>query len=405
MGTALVLNKVLAVYVGPAGYATIGQFQNAMTMAIGLATGATNTGITAITAEHFDDEARQRALWRTAGTVVICASLASAVLIILLRHVLARELLNDASLAGVFVALAVSLTFISLNALLLAILNGKKDVRRFVVSNIAGSLLSLGLVGVLAWRYGLYGALVSLSVYQGIAFVVTLQQTLSAPWFRLRDLVGKLDPVHLKSLSHFMLMAVTASVISPLCLVLVRNHIGETFGWDHAGYWDAMWKISGLYLTFITSTLSLYYLPRIAETRTNDELRREVWLVARLVLPAVVALALATFAFRHLIVRLLFSSDFQPMEQLFAWQMAGDVVKIASWILSFVMLGRGMTRLFVTTEIGFSILFWVLTVQLSSFMGFKGVSAAYFVCYSIYLVTMYYFIIHKSSAVKGAAEA
>ncbi len=39
--------------------------------------------------------------------------------------------------------------------LLLAIMNGKKEVRRFVVSNIGGSIVSLLVTGILAWQFGL----------------------------------------------------------------------------------------------------------------------------------------------------------------------------------------------------------------------------------------------------------
>ena len=40
-----VLNKILAVYVGPAGYAAISQFQNFIQMVITFAGNAINTGV------------------------------------------------------------------------------------------------------------------------------------------------------------------------------------------------------------------------------------------------------------------------------------------------------------------------------------------------------------------------
>ncbi len=45
MLTLLCINKILAIYVGPAGYATIGQFQNAIQIITTLASGAVNTGV------------------------------------------------------------------------------------------------------------------------------------------------------------------------------------------------------------------------------------------------------------------------------------------------------------------------------------------------------------------------
>ena len=386
VGAGLVLNKILAVYVGPAGYATMGQFQNAMSVAMTFATGAVSTGVTKITAEHFDDAERQRALWRTAGTVVIGAALISAAFIVAFRRPLARTMLNDEALSGTFIWLAASLTFISLNALLLAIFNGKKDVRRYVVSNIAGSILALGVIGALTWRYGLYGALVALSVYQGVTFFVTVQQALSAPWFSLRCLVGPIDRAHLKSLGHFMVMAATSAAAVPLSQTLIRQHLGTEIGWDFAGYWDAMWRISTIYLTLVTTTLTLYWLPRIAEIRTWPELRAEIWQTYRLVLPLVIMAAVGLFLARDIVIQLLFTPKFAQMRELFAWQLAGDVVKIASWIVAFVMVGKGLTKTFVMTEIAAAVMFVGYTVIFVRFTGFNGVSIAHFSTYLSYLL-------------------
>jgi PST family polysaccharide transporter len=397
MATALVINKVLAVYVGPAGYAVIGQFQNGVSMAITFATGAIQTGVTKFTAEYYDDEVRQRALWRTAGTVVLLASLFCASLIALFRRPLAELFLNDASLSGVFLWLAVSLGFISFNTLLLAILNGKKEIRRYVVSNIAGSLLGLVTVGVLAWRYGLYGALVALSLYQGIVFFVTLWQMFRTSWFRPGDLFGRIDRRHLGNLGHYVLMAATTAVVVPISLILVRNHVGATFGWDYAGYWDASWRISLIYLTLVTTTLTLYYLPRISEIRNWPELRREILGAYKIVLPATAALALAIFLLRDQLVGLLFTRQFLPMRELMGWQLAGDVLKIGSWLVAFLMVGRRLTATFVATEIGAAALLWLLAVLLTGAFGFKGVAMAYCLTYLIYWIIVYWLTIGSAA--------
>jgi PST family polysaccharide transporter len=36
----------------------------------------------------------------------------------------------------------------------------------------------------------------------------------------------------------------------------------------------------------------------------------------------------------------LFTAKFGPMRDLFGWQMAGDTVKIGSWLLGYVLLAR-----------------------------------------------------------------
>ena len=73
--TLFLLNKILAVYVGPAGYAAIGQFQNFIQMVTAFSGSAINTAIIKYTAEYHEDETKQRAIWKTAGSIVFLFSL------------------------------------------------------------------------------------------------------------------------------------------------------------------------------------------------------------------------------------------------------------------------------------------------------------------------------------------
>ncbi|TCD04325.1 O-antigen translocase [Erythrobacteraceae bacterium CFH 75059] len=397
MGTALLLNKILAVYVGPAGYAVIGQFQNLISMANTFATAATGTGVTKFTAQFFDSEHEQRAVWRTAAIMTLGATLATAIVLIFSRHWLAQELLHSEDFSSIFLWLAAGLFFLSFNALLLSILNGRKEVRRYVVSNIAGSILGLCLTGALAYTNGLYGALIALSINQAVVIIVTLQQISTTSWFRWTDLFGPFSVTHFRGLLGFVAMAGTTAVVTPISHIAIRNYLGQEFGLDYAGFWDAVNRISTIYLSFITATLTLYYLPRLAEIRLADELRTEILKTFSIVVPASAVLSAAIFLSRDMIISVLFTDQFAPMRQLFAWQTAGDVVKIASWVISFVMLGRGMVKTFIVTETLFAIALWMLTVALTGIMGFEGASAAYLISYILYLGAMWYIVLVRYS--------
>jgi PST family polysaccharide transporter len=402
MLTSLVLNKLLALYVGPSGYAVIGQFQNIVTMLTSFVTSGMTNGVTKYTAEYYDDKTRQRRLWQTAATITFAAWAIAVVLILPLRHFLAAKVLGNPGYSGVFTWLAISLLFLGLNALLLSVLNGKKDVAHYVMANMSGSVLSLVMTGLLAWRYGLYGALVALSINQSIVFFATVFLCRRAGWLRLNNFIGRIDFASAKGLANFAAMGAIAAFALPMCQILIRNHLRIEFGWNYAGCWEAMSRISAMYLQLVTTTLSLYYLPRIAEIRGNKELRREILHVFRFVVPATMAASLTIFLFRGIIIRLLFTGEFQLMDQLFAFQMLGDVVKIASWVIAFVMIGRALVGWYVVTEIGASLSYWGLTVLLTRQFGFQGAAIAYFVNYLLYFGVVYLIVIHQNRSI--AAE-
>lgn len=395
MLTLLGVNKVLAIYVGPSGYAALGQFQNAMQMITTFASGAINTGVTKYTAEHLDDKIAQRKVWGTAGSVALIGSLLGACIIVMCNKILASWFLNDEEYGGVFICFAVSLVFFSFNTLLLAILNGKKEIARYVLANIAGSVFSLVITAFMAMNFGLYGALIALAVYQSFAFVVTLVLCYRAPWFEVSYFFSGIDRDVALNLSKYALMALTSAVCVPVSHIIVRDYLGDTFGLPAAGYWEAMWRLSAAYLMLVTTTLSVYYLPRLSELKCANEIRVEIIQGYRIIMPVAIISALIIYLLRDFIIVTLFTRNFSPMRELFAWQMLGDTLKIGGWVLAYLMLGKAMMKLFICSEVIFAAGFVMFTWLFTKIYGFQGVAIAHAVNYLLYWLVMAFFIWRK----------
>lgn len=388
MLTLLGINKVLAIYVGPSGYAALGQFQNAVQMITTFASASINTGVTKYTAEYYDDESRQHSIWRTAGTLALIGSILSGALVALFNKQLAGWFLKDVSLGGVFIWFAVGLVFFSFNTLFLAVLNGKKEIPRYVAANISGSLFALAVTAIMAMQLGLYGALVALAIYQSLAFFVTLLICSKLHWFRIRHFIGRIDKASAINLSKYAAMALTSATCVPLSLILVRDHLGASFGWSAAGYWEAMWRLSAAYLMLITTTLSVYYLPRLSELKDIKETRRELVLAYKLIMPVTMLGGIALYFMRDIVIKLLFTSEFSPMRELFVWQMLGDALKVGGWILAYLVLSKAMYKFYIVTEIIFAISFVGFTWFLTGYFGIQGVVIAYVVNYALYWLVM-----------------
>jgi PST family polysaccharide transporter len=383
MTSALVLNKILALYVGPSGYAIIGQFQNAISIVVSLAGGVVAQGVTKATAQYFDDEVRQQAIWQTAIRFSIISSLTAGVLLVFMRDSLAQWLLKQIDMSSIFIWLALALPAMAAANLLLAIVNGKKEVGIYVASNIISSLLVMLMTGLLAYMFGLYGALVAFTVNPAIVLFSTALMVTRRSWFSAKFLWGKIDYSSFKELSGYGLMGLTSALTVPVSFMLIRENITTHLGIDAAGYWQASWKISEIYLTLITSTLSLYFLPRLAEIRFASELKLELIKVYRFVLPMAILGAVMIYLLRDFIIEILFTEDFLPMRDLFSWQLIGDVIKIGTWVAGYVMIGRGMVKVFLSVEIIFSFSFFMLSWVFINKWGLQGVPIAYVVNYLI----------------------
>lgn len=400
--SALVLNKILAVYVGPAGYAVIGQFQNAVSIIVNLAGGLVATGVTKITAQHFDDEAKQHAVWQTAIRFSLGASIFAAIFLLFASDSLAQWLLHRADMSIIFVWLALALPAMAANNLLLAIINGKKEVGIYVTTNIIGSLISMLLVGLLAYNFGLYGTLVAFTISPAIVLLSTAAIVVRRDWFKAKFLWGQMKRPALHELSGFGLMGLTSALAVPVSYMLIRDNIAFSLGLTAAGYWQASWKISELYLMLVTTTLSVYYLPRLAEIRSSHDLKNEIVNVYRFVMPIVIILAGTIYILREYIIENIFSHDFMPMSDLFIWQLSGDVIKIGSWVLAYTMVGRAMTRQFLISEVFFSISFVLLSYFFINKYGITGASIAYCVNYLFYWIVMWVYVKQEITKLKSS---
>lgn len=399
--SSIALNKIIAIYVGPNGYAVIGQFQNLVAMLTTFANGGMNNGVTKGTAEHFDDQDRQIRLWRTAGTVTIVSASLVGIAIIVLSGPIAQYVLNDRRYRDVFIWLGLSLGLIALNGLLLAILNGKKQIKLFVGINITGSLVGLALTGILTIALGLHGALVALSLNQAVVFFVAAVACLRQPWFRMPMLFGAVDRHSLLQLCKFTAMTLTSAIVVPLTQIMIRRHLIGSFGMANAGYWEALTRISTLYLTVVTVPLSIYFLPRFAEIRKAGELRREIYHGCAIILPFTIAGAATLFLARDIVVNVLFTKGFTPMRELFLWQVVGDVFKVMGWLLGYVLIGRGMARSYIAIEIGFGLSWYVLVIFFTGWVGMQGAQIAYAANYFLYTVVLTFVLMVKLKRWRG----
>jgi O-antigen/teichoic acid export membrane protein len=387
VGSGFLLTKLVAVLVGPAGLAVVGQFASFTSMMAAFAGGGINLGVTKYMAEYGAREDQRALLLGTAFRITVASSLSFAFLILLLRWPLA-EWLVGVEHVPVLVALAAVLVLFGLNGLALAALNGAKEVRRLVAVSITSSLVSLVLGAALIVMLGLRGILYALAVAPAVVCLVSVGTVRSRPWFRMSDLWRNWEPAVARRLGHYGVMAATTAVTFPVSHILVRNHLAGSLSWEAAGYWQGVWQVSEGYLLVATMSLSMYYLPRLSELSDKASIRVEILNGYRIIVPATVISAAAIYLLRDPIILVLFTPDFLPARELFAAQLIGDILKVSAWLLSYLMVAKAMTGLYVVTEVVFSAAFVGLTYLLTPQFGLVGVSYAFALNYLFYLLLM-----------------
>jgi PST family polysaccharide transporter len=383
----LVINKIIAVHIGPTGIALIGQFQNLLNIILTFGNGAISNGVTKYVAEYSGvDEKKKNDLISAAFVISYICSLLIGIITFIGSSHFSIWIFKTIEYHSIVKLLGITLTLISTNTILLSIINGLKKIKLFILINIVNSLLSLIITSLLTILYGLFGALLSLVIVQSIILFITLPLVVKKIDYTFA--FKSIEKFHYRRLLAFSLMTLVSIVIGSLTQILVRNHIINQFSIKEAGYWQSVWMISSMNLMIFSTALSTYYLPKLSELQKDEELRNEIVEGYKIILPLVFISAFCIFILRDFIIFNLFTPEFSAMKSLFAFQLIGDFLKMASFSLAFLMISKAMTKTFIFTEFIFSFSFYILTVVFVNMNGLEGVTHAYALNYLLYLVTM-----------------
>lgn len=382
----LVVLKLVAWFAGPEGVGKLGQFLSLMSLLAVLAGGGISAGVVKYVAEYRGDAEKLSRLLAAALFYALCASLLMGCVALLFSRQIAMWLLDDERYANLIRVLAVAQLAIALVNYILSVINGFMDVRRLAFIQVVGSIFSVVMAAWLSRWLHLYGALLSLVVGQVLWLLVGLPALWRSPYFQRGMLRMQFDREMTQRLATFSVMTLTSALLPPLINMAVRGHLALHFGWNQVGYWQAVSKVSDAYLLFLTTAINIYYLPKLASTHERAPLLNELRHAYRYILPVVVMLAGAVYVFRGWITPWLFSADFASANGLYGPQLIGDVIKIAAFILSYMMLAKAMTRLFVISECAFALSYLGLVYLLTMYFGLIGAIYAFAINYLLYLL-------------------
>ncbi|ACU08383.1 Lipopolysaccharide biosynthesis protein [Flavobacteriaceae bacterium 3519-10] len=386
--TSYITIKVVASVIGPSGIALIGQLNNFTSIFTTLGAGGINNGVVKYVAEYKDDETELQKFLRNGFKITLLFSVFFGGVLVVLASFFSQLILLDQQYSYVFLFFGVSLILMSFNNYFLSILNGFKEFKKFVVINIITSIVGLLFTVTLVFLFQLKGALIATVSYQSVILFVTFFFLRESPWFDSIMFWGRLNMDVVKKYLSYSLMALVSAASVPVSQLFVRAYIIKSHSVTSAGYWEGMNRISGLYLLFVTTSFSVYYLPKLSEIKTNILLRNEIVKTYKVITPIIAGSLILIFLLKNLVINILFTKEFYPMKDFFFWQLLGDFFKIMSWILAFVMIAKSMIKYYIITEIVFSALFVGLSILFINYQGVIGVTQSYCLNYFMYFLIM-----------------
>ena len=390
MASGFVIAKVVAIYAGPSGMAMLGQVQSLVSALNGLVASPCGNGLVRYTAENHANGFEACAPWWRASLKWMLIIFAVVIpLSCIFAKPLASWLFGERAYDWLIWLTALALPFSALNTLIASVINGQQHYRRYVALGMVSVVIATIFMLIMIITKNLTGALASAAVFSAISGLVMFFGSLKQPWLKIKYWSGRVSHVELKGVGAYVAMAMTSALTVPIALIIIRNILVEKVGWEQAGYWQAVWRISEVYLGVITMTLGTYYLPRLATLKTSSEIVAEVNKTAKFIMPIVITLAIMVYFSRDFVIDVLFTEAFRAARDLFLIQLMGDVIKILSWLYAYPMLSRGAAKWFMATEVVFSFMFVILSYFFILQYGVQGANIAYLVNYIIYFLFVF----------------
>ena len=378
--------KVISVKLGPSGIAQLGQYQNILTLLLLAGSFSITIGVTKYLSEYTNDVVNQQKIISTALFTVFAASLIIGLFTIFFSKTLAAGTFNIEEYWKVYALLGLSLTIMCFNTLMGGVLNGLKEIKKLTIINVSGSLIGLAITLIMVNYFGVVGALVSSNINGFFLFILNLIVFRKLKLFSFKLSYKLFDKFYFKLLFSFTIISVITNIVIPINQLLIRSFIIETLSIDQAGNWQAMSRISDYYLIFITTVLGVYFLPKLSELSSNEDLKKEIIQGYKIVLPIVAIMALVIFLCRVLIINVVFTQSFLPLKELFLFQMIGDFLKIGSWLLGYLLVARAKIRQIIILEIVFSLSLYFLNIYFIKIFGLVGTSYAFALNYLLYWI-------------------
>ena len=381
----ILITKFIAIYIGPQGMALVGNLRNFLSALQSIAISGLYKGVVR-TVSQVKDNAIE--LTKTLSTVFYFGFFSSVFLAFLCYY--NAEFINDIIFSSnynysyIIETLAIVLPFYALNMFAFSIMNGFSKHKYLLLINILGQILGLLVTLLLIYQENIDGALLGIVITPALNLLITIVGIAFRKSLMSSIKITQISLSVLNKLSPNMIMALVSAIAMPIVMIIIRNYLIDEIGIKAAGYWTAMTRVSDYYLMFFNSLMALYILPRFSEINTKSAFRKEVFSFYKTIMPLFLVLLLIIYLSRSLLINLLFTEDFRPVENLFGYQILGDIARVLSMVIAYQFLAKKMFAHFIILEVFLFIIMYFSSIYLIDDFGLKGAVMGHCLSYFMY---------------------
>lgn len=395
---SFIVSKISAIYLGPSGYAIVGNLKSMLQGIFGI----TSTGFQSGVIKYVtDNKANNKDLKVVVASVTFLGLLISTVVSVFI-FIFSKEIsvyvLKSVSYSYIFNSLAVALPLITLSFLTVYIVNGLQQLKLYTLIVTFSNILNAVISFILIYYYQLDGALLASIIVPacGFLFSFVFKEVRNIysnvfGWYKI------VSVSFIKSISAYLFMAIYSSVLISLSYLLIRNEIIAKMDTFNAGLWEAMNKVSSFYMIFFSSLFTLFLLPELTQNKTVRGYFKLMKNYFKYVIPFMLIVFLVLYLLKVIVIKVVLTDEFTSIQQFFALQFIGDFIKIIAFSFAYQFHAKKMVKFYVISDFVLYVSFYVLSVYFIRDYNLFGVYYAYIASVMLYLISVLVFIFRSNS--------
>ncbi|ATG15702.1 O-antigen translocase [Providencia alcalifaciens] len=393
MSISFISNKIIAIYVGPAGIAILGNIQNYITLVYLISGDVLKSAITKYTAE---DKTKSREYIKSAIYISFMLNTIIINFIIFFSNEISEFLTKSTEFSLYLAASSITIPLAIIPVIILSYLNGIQKINLFIKYNFISSLLGLFSTIFLTINYGLIGAIISVLTNQSLILFYILIENRKHLYSVLSILKTKTSIKTYKKLFTFSFITFIAIICSTSCIFFIRELTIYYTSINIAGEWQSAWTICQLILTLLTISLNTYFLPKISSLKIRDDLNKEIYKGIKIFIPLTLIACFFLYILRENIIILLYTKEFLPAKELFPFLLVGIFFKSVSWFYGISFVAKAKVKITVFSEIFISILWCLTSWFLIAKYSVVGLTYSYAITSFIHMLIMYLLYIREN---------
>lgn len=384
--------KFVAVLLGPSGVGLFGLFNSTIeVLKISTGLGLSSSAVRDVSqAAGTGNVERVSSILKTLNRWLYLTGAIGFIITLALAPYLSLWTFGNEDYTWSFVWLSIVLFFSALSSGQMAALQGMRKISYLAKSGMIGSLIGLIISLPLFYFFSYLGivpsiivsaicSLVLSSIYAHKIDIVPVKQTLGESFTQGKEMV-KLG-----------IMMMLSGLMTTVAAYIIRAYISNDGGLSDVGIFQSGFSIVEGYFGLIFTAMATDYYPRLAAVNTDnvkvkDEVNKQAEIGLLIAFPIiVVALFIMPWA-----IELLYTQSFLKSVPYINWAILGNVFKVGSWAMGFVLFAKGKSTIFVWTALGFNTLFSLTSIFGYKLFGIEGIGIAYLFNYIIHFISLYF---------------